>query len=77
MRLQLFGANAADAGEIIQRLRIAFGDGGQCGVVEDHIGGQVVFARHFCAPSFEQDKPRLRRVIQGDSGFGQGGLGTR
>ena len=74
IRLQLLGSNAADALQIVQRLRRALGDGGQRRVVEDHVGGQVVLARHLGTPGFEGGEARLRGVVQRDGGFGQGGL---
>jgi len=48
--LQLLDAKAADALQIFQRLRRILRDGGQRGIVKDHVGRQIVFFRHFAAP---------------------------
>ena len=43
--LELARTDATDALQILQRVWRALRDGGQRGVVEDHIRRQVVFAR--------------------------------
>ena len=47
---QLLRADAADAGQRSQRVRLAARHLGQRGVVEDDVGRQVVLARHLGAP---------------------------
>ena len=40
------------------------GDGRQRGVVKDHVGRQVVRARHLGAPGLQRGESQLRRIVQ-------------
>ena len=51
--LQLFRPHAADAGEFAQSLRGDAGHVGQSGIVEHHVGRQVVGSGHASAPGLE------------------------
>ena len=61
---QLLRADPADALQVAQRARRQRGDRGQRRVVEDHVGRQVVRARHLGAPRLQRGETRLARVGQ-------------
>lgn len=65
---QLLGADAADALQVFQRARRALRDGGERGVVEDHVGGQVVLAGHFGAPGLERREACLPDGVERGGG---------
>ena len=71
IRFQFLCAHAADALQVVQRSDgAALGNGCQRGIVEDDVGGQVVFAGHFGAPGLEVDEAHLRVGPQVGGGGG-------
>ena len=70
---QLFLANAADAHQFVQGLRLFLRNGRQGGVVKNHLRGQIVRLGHVGAPSLERAESLLACGIQFHRHWGQSG----